>query len=466
MTIDKVLATDAGTFLLKAKNPIGECTSTCQLTVLVPPKFVKPLALASSTAPVTITEIDEDVPVTKLAVNEKSQVKIECQVTGLPKPAVKWLRNDMDVKSDDKLKLENKQEVYAISIKDFSIKEKGAYVVVAENEIGTAKNKIYVDINSIPILVKGLVNTEVELQANLKVELVCTYKSKPKAEVTWIFGDKTLKDGDDDSRVSITDEIGKDDEGNEIMITTLRLSGVTMTDSGAYKCKLKNCAGEVVTSGTLTIIKASQIIEGLPELLEVTEKKEIKLVAKILDSVPKSTVTWHKDGNALNNSKKFVIGKPTLDETTGAMIYTLTVADSLLNDAGVYSIKSSNKVSTVESKCTVMILSAPKITKDLKPSIECVENDKVHVEVTATGRPVPDFKWYRFNTETNSEEEVVPAADISTQVQSDSVFSIDFLSIQQNMKGKYTLRLTNKAGTAETSCNVIVNGKLTRFPSE
>lgn len=460
MIIDKAIATDTGTFLLKAKNLIGECTSNCQLTVLIPPKFVKPLSLASSTAPVNITEIDEEVPITKLSVNEKSQIKIDCQITGLPKPNVKWLRNDMDIKNDDKLKLENKQEMYSLSVKDCSIKEKGAYVVVAENDIGTAKNKIYVDINNIPAFVKGLSNSEIELKENLKIEFICIYKSKPKADITWLFGDKQLKDGDED-RYTISDEEGKDDEGNDVLITKLKISQATISDSGVYKCKLKNCAGEVSTSGTLTVIKAPELIEALPELLEVAEKKEIKLVCKILDSVPKSTITWHKDGNPLNNSKKYVISKPTIDESTGALILILTIADSDVKDYGIYSIKSANKVSTIESKCTVCVLSAPKITKDLKPSLECIENDKVHIEVHASGKPIPEFKWYHLNVDTNSEEEVLPQNGlISTQMQSDNVFSIDFLNIKQSMKGKYTLKLSNKAGSVETSCNIVVNGKM------
>lgn len=379
-------------------------------------------------------------------------------MTGLPKPVIKWLKNDVEIKNDDKFKQENKQELYTLSIKDFSIKEKGSYVVLAENEIGKAMNKIYIDINSIPVVVKGLANSEVQMQENLKVELNCTYKSKPPAEVTWFFGDKTLKDGDEDSRIIINDECIKDEDGNDVMKTTLKYSFVNSSDSGTYKVKLKNCAGEVVSIGALLILKAPQIINALPELLEVSEKKEIKLVAKILESVPKSTITWHKDGSGLNNSKKFLIGKPTFDETTGAHIYTLTVPESMLNDSGVYTIKCSNKVSTVESNCTVSILSPPKITKDLKPNIECIENEKVHLEVTATGRPVPEFKCYHFNAETNSEEEIVPVeGEISTQVQSDSIFSIDFLNIRQKMKGKYTLKLSNKAGTAETTSNIIVN---------
>lgn len=443
---------------MKAKNPIGECSTICQLTILIPPKFVKQLNLASSSTPVIISEIDEEIPVSKLSVNEKSQIKIECQINGLPKPTVKWLRNDIEIRNDDKLKLENKQDIYALTIKDFSIKEKGVYVVVAENDIGTAKNKIYVDINNIPAFVKGLSNTEIQMEDNLKVELICSYKSKPKADVAWFFGDKQLRDGDEDGRYLIFDESGKDDDGNDVQITRLKLTNVNIIDSGNYKCKLKNCAGEISSSGSLTILKAPQIIEQLPEMLEIAEKKEIKLSCKLFDSIPKSTIAWFKDGNLLNNTKKYIISKPTIDEATGSQIYSLSIPDSIATDSGVYTIKCTSKVSTVESKCTVYILSAPKIIKDLKPNLECTENDKVHLEVQASGRPTPEFKWYNFNVDTNSQEEVIPQeGQLNVQVQSDSIYSIDFINIKQSMKGKYTLKLSNKAGSVETSCNIVVN---------
>lgn len=334
--------------------------------------------------------------------------------------------------------------------------------MVAENDVGSAKNKIYLDINNIPVFVKGLSNQEVEIQENLKLELLCTYKSKPKADVSWFFGDRLLKDGDDDSHYSIFEETGN--EGNEIQITQLKILNAGLSDSGSYKCKLKNSAGEVNSNGTLAILKPPKIVEGLPEQLELIEKKEIKLVCKLMESVPKSTISWHKDGVALNNPKKYIIGKPAADEATGSFVYTLVIPESAQNDAGVYSIKSANKVSTVESKCTVFILSAPKITKDLKPNLECTENDKVHIEVTAVGRPLPEFKWYWFNIETNSEEQVATPIDgfINTN-QNDNIYSIDFINIKQTMKGKYTLKLSNKAGSVETSCNIVVNGKNFKF---
>lgn len=226
------------------------------MVVLTPPKFVKNLGLGQSSSPVITSEVEtEETTITKLSVNEKSQIKIDCQITGLPKPAIKWLRNDDEIKTNEKYKFETKQDTYALLIKDCSFKEKGAYVVIAENSVGTVRNKIYIDINTIPSFVKPVSNTELVLEEKLQHEFEVTYKSKPKADVFWYFGDKSLKDGDEDSHYLISDEITNDEEGNEIFVSKLKIQNITLNDSGVYKCKLKNCAGEVNSNGTLAVLK-------------------------------------------------------------------------------------------------------------------------------------------------------------------------------------------------------------------
>jgi hypothetical protein len=458
LIIDKSLATDAGQFVIKAKNPIGEVSSTSQLAVLTPPKLVKPLALATSSAPVITSEVESgDVMISKISVNEKSQVRIECQIAGIPKPNIKWLKSEEEIKNGDKFKLENKQDTYALSIKDFSNKEKGLYKVVAENSVGTVMTQMFVDINNVPSFTKPLANMEIVFGETQKLELECTYQSKPKADVLWFIGDKQIKDGDEDQRFLVFDEAVVED-GIEINQTKLKIQNITLKDAGSYKCKLKNCAGEANTTCVLSILKAPVIVKQLPSVLDLNEKKDVKMECQIADSIPKSTITWHKDGNNLNASKRILIGKPVLDAETEASIYNLTIVEATGADSGVYTVKAANKVATVESTCNVNVFSAPKIIKDLKPTLECSQGDKVQLEVSATGKPIPEFKWYHFNTQTNSEEEVVSKDDVvNVRLQAENVYVIEFYQIQKLMEGKYTLKLSNNAGSVETSCNIIVN---------
>ena len=117
LIIEKVLSTDNGSYILKAKNTIAEVSSNSQVVVLSPPIFVKPLALGLCSTPALTSEIQyADSTITKISVNEKSQLKVECQLSGNPKPTIKWLKDDDELKTGDKFKFESRQENYGLNI--------------------------------------------------------------------------------------------------------------------------------------------------------------------------------------------------------------------------------------------------------------------------------------------------------------------------------------------------------------
>ncbi len=458
LVIDNCLWTDSGTYVIKAKNPIAEVSSQSQIVIHTVPKFIKHLTLISSTIPVSLNEINTeenpDLPCTKLVVNEKSQIKLECQITGLPKPTIKWFKNENEeLKSSDKIKLENKNELYTVIIKDCNTNDQAVYTIQAENAVGVSKHNLILDMNCIPLITKALSNTEVVLDKSPLVELECGFKSKPAPEITWFIGDKQIT-AESNERFSILSENSS---------SKLIIENPNLEDSGFYKIKLKNPAGEAISNATFSVLKPAQITLPLPETLNIVEKSEIKLECHINDSVPKSTITWHRDNTQLNASKRILIGKPVLDPQTGSHIYTLTITDAALNDSGLYYIKASNTVKTVESKCQLNVISPPRIIKDLKPTLECNENDNLRLEVTASGKPCPEFKWYKFNNQTNSQELVENTDSMQQSVQSDSVFSLNLTQIRKEMQGKYTLVLSNEAGSVETKCDLTINGKILLF---
>ena len=460
------MATDAGTFVVKAKNPLGEVTANCQLVVHTLPKFVKQLTTSN---PVTSTQVEiEDDILTKLLVNEKTNLKLECQVTGLPKPTIKWFCGDEEIKNNDKFKLEAKQDNYYLNIKSVGINERATYKVIAENSVGASNSRIIVDLNTIPSFVKDLSNTDVVLENNSQnIEFVTVFQSKPKSDVSWFFGTKELKDGDsnDSSNYFISEESQADAEGTEITTAVLKIQNISLKDAGNFKCKIKNCASEATSTGALVISKAPVILQPLPAAVDLNEKTEIKLECKIEDSVPKSVVSWHKDGLTLNASKRVLIGKPVAEPATNSFIYNLNIPESTANDFGLYSIKAANKVATVESSCQMKVLCAPKIVKDLKPKIECSVGDRLSLDVTAVGTPQPDFKWFFFSYEKNSEVEIENQEGLIEMrcLASSNLYQLNFVCIKKEMLGKYLLKLTNVAGEAETSCDFSINSKLISF---
>ena len=165
LTIDNCLASDAGVYTLKAKNLVGEASCASQVTIFTLPRVVKPLGLASSSAPVVKSEVESgDILIGKISVNEKSQLKVECQIAGVPKPTITWFQSLDEIKPGGAFKIESKQDMYALSIKDCSNKEKGLYKVHAENSVGSVITQMYVDINNAPVVVECLTNTELVLE--------------------------------------------------------------------------------------------------------------------------------------------------------------------------------------------------------------------------------------------------------------------------------------------------------------
>lgn len=438
---------DSGSYQATIKNPIGQVSTQCKVNIVLLPHFVKPLSLSSCSTQTAQSKTDQyDI----ISVNEKSNLKLECQLSGTPKPTIKWYKDNVELQSTDKIKLETKLDIHLLTIKDCQIKDRAVYSIKAENNAGQSESKILLDINSSPVVVKGIQSTELTLgEANQTHQFISVYQSKPKADVLWLLDDKQIKD---DPHYVIVDELNSDDT----YTTKLTIQDVTLSDSGTYKCKLKNCAGENASTGTLAILKAQLFVEQLQPLIELSEKSEIKLEVKIDDSNPKSTVSWFKDGEPLTASKRFAIGTPVLAEDKKSTIFNLVIAESLGTDSGVYTFKSVSKITTIESSCEVNVLSAPKIVKELKPIIQSAVKDNLTLEVTASGKPDPEFKWFHFDYD-NNEIEIVPTELISVS-KNKNIYSLQFNNITGENKGKYILRLTNNAGQAEATCQINIDG--------
>ena len=444
---------DAGAFAIKAKNPIGEVSSNLQLVVLSPPKFTKRLSGAQANGITIVADENEY----RINANEKVQIKLECQVTGNPKPQIRWFKDGQEITSSDKLKLESKQDNHVLLIKDATLKDQGLYEVKAESACGSVTSLVYIEVNQFPKFVTDLVNSELTLGTQQKGEFFCSFVGKPKPESTWFIGDEAIKD--DGENYLIANEETTVETDSTVFNTKLTIQNIDNLKSGVVKCVAKNTIGEATSKATIGLLKAPKFAKQLNDVLDVVESKEIKLECVINgDATPKPTVAWFKDANTLNASKRIVIGKPVADSNANTVSYSLSILDAIAGDAGVYSLKVDNKVETIESKCIVNILSAPKIVKDLKPNVEFTEDDKAAIEVQFTGRPIPECKWYQIDQQ--NEKEIVSEPDLVTIAVSDSnVFRIEFNSIKKSYEGQHVLKLTNAAGSAQTKCNIVVNCK-------
>ena len=445
--------TDGGTYMIKAKNAVGEVLSTTQLSIVTAPKITRNIGISGANTGVLKNMTSEN----NFTLIEKSPLKLDCQIQATPKAIVTWFKNSSEIKQDERIKFENKQNDYSIAFKTVSIDDSGEYEVKAENNSGVVTSKIQVSVCSLPVIIQKLTDAETVLGKDDKHEFICLFRGKPKPELIWFFNDKPLPNL---PFYSAFDDETMSEDKIETYKATLRIDKIDFEVAGQYKCCIKNCAGEAQSSGNLVVLKTPVIIERLPEKLEVLEGKEIKLKCILdADCTPTPTVSWFKGQTALVASKKIQISKPVIDKEANTITYTISVFESSSTDCGTYTVKISNKALTVESSCLVEIIAPPKIIKDMKKSIECNEGDSVSLEVHATGKPAPAFKWYHVDSVTSNEIEVLEKPDtIVISSNENKVFTLEFKIISKMDCGTYILRLANDAGKIESVTNIIING--------
>uniref|UniRef100_A0A663MBT3 Neogenin n=1 Tax=Athene cunicularia TaxID=194338 RepID=A0A663MBT3_ATHCN len=116
LEISDVTEADVGTYTCRADNGNETIEAQAELTVQVPPEFLKRPA--------------------NIYAHESMDIVFECEVTGKPTPTVKWVKNgDMVIPSDYfKIVKEHNLQVLGLVKSD-----EGFYQCIAENDVGNAQ---------------------------------------------------------------------------------------------------------------------------------------------------------------------------------------------------------------------------------------------------------------------------------------------------------------------------------------
>ncbi|MBQ4536691.1 MAG: immunoglobulin domain-containing protein [Lachnospiraceae bacterium] len=162
---------------------------------------------------------------------------------------------------------------------------------------------------------------------------------------------------------------------------TLALNDVTTAATGNYTVKVTDAkSGEITsTAATVTVNEKVKILtqpqgftalEGVAKSLSVT-----------VDGTAPITYQWYKDNVAIN----------------GATSATLELADITMADAGSYTVKITDKYSSMTSAVAKVI-----VHKNLKitgqpQAIALVEGETGSLSVTAEGQGTVKYQWYKDN---------------------------------------------------------------------
>ncbi|XP_045484633.1 hemicentin-2-like, partial [Pieris rapae] len=155
---------DAGSLICKATNKFGNASETFDVDVLYPPY----IGTGSEKVSVIVGEL----------------VSIDCDVSGLPLPSVRWFHEGREITSGGRYNIYRNYTLSFIA----TVSDTGVYKCEASNRLGDAIKEVHVDVNVfIPASIKPPLRRVYELGVGSSVRLDCVAEGTPKPTVKWLY---------------------------------------------------------------------------------------------------------------------------------------------------------------------------------------------------------------------------------------------------------------------------------------
>uniref|UniRef100_A0A8R1Y256 Peroxidase n=1 Tax=Onchocerca volvulus TaxID=6282 RepID=A0A8R1Y256_ONCVO len=169
---------------------------------------------------------------------EGTTVRLDCEVTGKPRPSITWYFNGKKLKRSRKYEMNLEQT--NLNIYPFLESDVGKYTCIAENAHGRIETSAEVHLvsSSPPVITEGPENQKVLLGST--VTFHCRAHGEPRPFITWFFNGGEISVLKGHFHVS-------DDE------MELTIAGVTKHDEGVYSCMAGNAVGSMIAEARLLI---------------------------------------------------------------------------------------------------------------------------------------------------------------------------------------------------------------------
>lgn len=113
----------------------------------------------------------------------QSTAILEAKVIGDPVPEIVWLKNDEEIKEDERIKIMFEDDIATIVIKNVETDDEGEYKLVAKNDMGSDTETINLLIKAAPRFRKNLI--DYEGVTGSEITLTVQIEASPKPIVQW-----------------------------------------------------------------------------------------------------------------------------------------------------------------------------------------------------------------------------------------------------------------------------------------
>ncbi|XP_033937393.1 hemicentin-1 [Pseudochaenichthys georgianus] len=413
LKIKDAKVSDTGRYTCIAVNLAGQADSKHDISVHVPPSIIGQVQQPENVSVVV-----------------KNPVALSCEASGIPLPAITWLKDGRPIKVTSSVRVLSGGR--SLRLMHAAVEDAGRYTCIVSNIAGEERKNFDLDILVPPsIVVEGTVaDTKVKEKHN--ITLSCEASGNPVPEIKW------LKDG----------QLLVPDTRHQILShgRFLQISAAQIADTGRYSCLASNSAGERSRHFNLNVLVSPTIAgsgpDGSSEKVTVTLSSPTSLVCEV-QSYPPALIVWLKDGTPFESSRSIRV-------LPGGR--TLQILNAKEEDAGRYTCVATNEAGETLKHYEVKVYVPPQINKNDIPGegmapkeVKIKVNSTLTLECAAQAFPTPALQWFKDGQILRTDEHVSITANGRI---------VQIKHAQVSDTGRYTCVATNIAGEDEKDFDV------------
>ncbi|NWV14212.1 HMCN1 protein, partial [Ptilonorhynchus violaceus] len=432
--ISSVQLPDAGIYKCVATNVAGSDTVEVTVQVQVPPSIKGG----------NIT--------TEVSVLLNNLINLECETKGIPVPTITWYKDGHRVMSGPQALYVDRGQF--LQIPRAQVSDSAQYTCRVSSAAGAAEKLYHVDVY-VPPSIAGYqqMPENISIVEKNPISLVCEASGIPLPAITWLKNGRPIT------------------SNNSVRILsggrTLRLGPAGADDAGLYTCVVTNAAGEARKDFRLSVLVAPSIMgadsQGNAEDVTVILNSPTSLVCEAY-SYPPATITWLKDGNALESSRNIRI-------LPGGR--TLQILNAEQDNAGRYTCIATNEAGETLKHYEVKVYIPPTISKGdisgmgLSPKeVKIKVNHSLTLECEAHAIPAAAISWYK-DGQANAHV-LIQGSGRSLHIREAQVSDTGrYTCLASNIAGEdeleFDVNIQVDAGRAGESKDVIVNNPLSLY---